>query len=133
MATIKSYTDISQSRKLAEFLPIESADMWYQHTGINIKDGSEKPIYFPMVIRDCESDEDIPAWSLASLFEQLPYEVCDNDGNSLYLEINKEDDVYQLAYIDNYGITVNIYTDTHEYFVDACVEMIEKLHELNLL
>ena len=27
MATIKSYTDIEQSRKLAEILPLESADM----------------------------------------------------------------------------------------------------------
>ena len=26
MATIKSYTDISQPKKLAEFLPLESAD-----------------------------------------------------------------------------------------------------------
>ena len=30
MATIKSYTDIEQSRKLAKILPIESADMRYQ-------------------------------------------------------------------------------------------------------
>ena len=29
MATIKSYTDISQSKKLAEILPLESADMTY--------------------------------------------------------------------------------------------------------
>ena len=30
MATIKSYTDINQSEKLAEILPIESADMYYE-------------------------------------------------------------------------------------------------------
>ena len=29
MTTIKSYTDISQSKKLVEILPIESADMYY--------------------------------------------------------------------------------------------------------
>lgn len=29
MATIKSYTDIEQSKKLAEILPTESADMCY--------------------------------------------------------------------------------------------------------
>ena len=29
MATIKSYTDIEQSRKLAEILPIESSDMYW--------------------------------------------------------------------------------------------------------
>ena len=27
MATIKSYTDLSQSKKLAEILPLESADI----------------------------------------------------------------------------------------------------------
>ena len=29
MATIKSYTDIEQSKKLAEMLPLESADMLF--------------------------------------------------------------------------------------------------------
>ena len=29
MAIIKSFTDLEQSRKLAEFLPLESADMMY--------------------------------------------------------------------------------------------------------
>jgi hypothetical protein len=28
---MKSYTDIEQSKKLAEFLPIESADMYYKY------------------------------------------------------------------------------------------------------
>lgn len=133
MATIKSYSDLQQSKKLAEILPLESADMWYQYTGISIKDGSKKPIYFPMVIRDCESDKDIPCWSLAVLLEQLPYELCDDDSNSAYLEINKEDDVYQLVYTDPYGDFQSIETDRYEHFVDACVSMIEKLNELNLL
>jgi len=31
---MKSYTDIEQSKKLAEFLPIESADMAYIATAI---------------------------------------------------------------------------------------------------
>ena len=29
MATIKSFTSLEQSRKLAEILPPESADMWW--------------------------------------------------------------------------------------------------------
>ena len=30
---IKSFTDVDQSKKLAEFLPLESADMsWYKET-----------------------------------------------------------------------------------------------------
>ena len=42
MTTIKSYTDLQQSKKLAEILPLESADMWHQHVGFSIKDGSER-------------------------------------------------------------------------------------------
>ena len=34
---MKSYTDIKQSRKLAEILPIESADMWWVE---------RKPVYY---------------------------------------------------------------------------------------
>ena len=120
MTTLKSYTDINQSKKLATILPIETADMWYQYTGISIKDGSKKPIYFPMVIRDCESDEDVPCWSLAALLSVLP-------------EIQGGKPV--IALDDNY-ITYphmnNLYTKA-ESPVDACVAMIEKLNEFNLL
>ena len=127
MATIKSYTDIEQSKKLAGFLPLESADMcWYLATKGNPKvmfnEGYNK-----------YGDFELPCWSLAALLEQIPYELCDDDGNSSYLQINKEDDVYQLVYEDPYGDFESIETDRHEFFVDACVAMIEKLHELKML
>ena len=35
MATIKSYSDLEQSLKLAEILPLESADMYYMETSYN--------------------------------------------------------------------------------------------------
>ena len=82
---MKSYTDLEQSKKLAEVLPLESADMWYQHTGISIKDGAEKQIYFPMVIRDSESDEDIPCWSMGRLWE-----ICQERG--IELEFSTSED-----------------------------------------
>ena len=126
MVTIKSYTDISQSKKLAEILPLESADMSWVSNGLG------KPFARTISIKG-DPEELCACWSLAALLEQLPYEVVDDDGNSVYLQMNKEDDVYQLAYIDTYGFTENIYTDMHEHFVDACVEMILKLNELNLL
>ena len=131
MAAIKSYTNIEQSRKLAEFLPIESADMWYQYTGFSIKDGSEKPRYFPMVIRDYESDEDIPCWSLAALLNILHSKAKDipslsggdyKDGNYISdwcLDYEYDNGNYQKTFADNP--------------VDACVAMIEKLHEQKLL
>ena len=114
---MKSYTDIVQSKKLAEILPLESADMWYQYTGISIKDGSEKPIYFPMVIRDCESDEDIPCWSLAALLGVLP--------NASIL-LKGFDKIYDLT-----NSSGEIAREDNP--VDACYEMIIKLKELNLL
>ncbi len=130
MATIKSYTDLEQSKVLAKILPLESADMWYQHTGISIKDGSEKPIYFPMVIRDCESDEDIPAWSLAALLGVLPQSI-EFKGDKYYLRFMKD---YVEYGNDEISITGRcLHTTGNDNLVDACYEMILKLHELNLL
>ena len=57
---MKSYADLVQCRMLAAgILPPESADTWYQHIGYSIVDGTEKPEYFLMVIRDWKSDDDI--------------------------------------------------------------------------
>lgn len=132
MATIKAYTDISQSKKLAEILPIESADMlWvYYYNGKDYCVPNIRPF------RDMHNNIPkgyTPAWSLAALLEQFPYELCDDDGNSSYFQINKEDDVYQLVYEDPYGDFENIETDRYEHFVDACYQMIMKLNEQNLL
>lgn len=134
MTTIKSYTTIEQSRKLAEILPLESADMHYK---VNRYNDEYKIFMIPYSelgsYKDNEYQYSVCAWSLAALLEQIPYEVCDDDGNSSYLQINKGDDEYQLEYTDPNGDFESIETDWYEHFVDACVAMIEKLHELNLL
>ena len=119
---MKSYTDIEQSKKLVEILPLESADMWYQHTGYSAKDGSMKPIYFPMVIRDCESDEDIPCWSLAALLGVLPLidfirPILIGTPKILYICMYNED----------------LKSHAYDNPVDACYEMILKLNELKML
>ena len=133
MTTIKSYTDIEQSKVLAKILPLESADMTYICIDIckGLKYMSEPR--FIKNIPDHADEYDIPCWSLAALLEQLPYEICDDDGNSSYLQINKEDDVYQLVYEDPYGDFESIETDRYEHFINACYEMILKLHELEIL
>lgn len=140
MATIKSYTDLEQSKKLAEILPLESADMYYwadMHYWLTWSGGvSEEKRNTPKVgtpNKDAIKTYWCPCWSLASLLEQLPYELCDDDGNSSYLQMNKEDDVYQLVYTDPHGDFESIETDRYEHFVDACYTLILKLHELNLL
>jgi len=77
MAIIKSYTDLSQSKKLAKILPLESADMFYNEE-------SEDETYpkdivdteYPMILREEHKhlleEYGIPCWSLASLLGFLP-------------------------------------------------------------
>ena len=111
---IKSYTDILQSRKLAEILPLESADMYYGY-------GKDKPEFFPIsdVDVECLSQS---CWSLAALLGVLTEnKICHYD--------NK----YYCQYISEGGEFPFYSTAEYDNPVDACVAMIEKLHELNLL
>jgi len=61
---IKSYTTVEQSRKLAEILPIESADMFY-----NLGESQ-----LPNVIYGGHDDFKcyLPCWSLAALLKLIP-------------------------------------------------------------
>ena len=113
MATIKSYSDLQQSKKLAEILPLESADMWYgNEDSYKIAVGKWK---------DTEHDEDdIPCWSLAALLSVLPLIVGLKP--VLDLEIN------YIQYPSDIDLSA-----TADSPVDACYEMILKLHELNFL
>lgn len=136
MATIKSYTDLEQSKKLAEILTLESADMKWFFWKEEI-DAHKTPTFgYSKTAAESYKDSEavyLPCWSLASLLEQLHYELFDDDGNSSYLQMNKEDDVYQLVYTDPHVDFESIETDRYEHFIDACYELILKLHELNLL
>ena len=124
MATIKSFTSVEQSRKLAEILPLESADMWWSKCTItDFGDGVLKVSY---AVEPCNisqfrnTKEDIPCWSLVALLAFLP--------NSAFLERGNVTELYR--------ITLPIELVPFDWFVepvDACVAMIEKLHELNLL
>ena len=71
MATIKAYTDLSQSKTLSKILPLESADMVY----ICI-DMGRKWVNVPRFIEgvpDHTDDYDIYAWSLAALLKVIPF------------------------------------------------------------
>ena len=121
MTTIRAYTTIEQSRKLAKFLPLESADMCY------IWD-YERQWYTPQLFgfipnQDNEGVEhtDIPCWSLASLLGVLP-KIINNE--TLFIETSAA--LWHIGYR-------NIYTARADNPVDACYEMILKLNELNLL
>ena len=121
MATIKSYTDVSQSKTLSNILPLESADMyWYLATKGNPKAmfNEEYNEY---------GDFELPCWSLAALLDVLPNELEDKH----FLTLEKEGKEYCCCYEDNNG---NSFRHTFaDNPIDTCVEMIIKLHKLNQL
>ena len=119
MATIRAYTTIEQSRKLAEILPLESADMNYW-CGTQIRIGGHKTM---------DEDLDIPCWSLAALLSVLPKNL--NMGRPS-LESNYKG-YYWIQYYDEFMKTNDYKTECYNNPVDACYEMIIKLSELKIL
>lgn len=135
MFSMKSYTDLEQSRKLIKILPFKSADMYIDTTitpyfiGFVREDAPR-----PVTINDLISNNGIyPCWSLAALFEALDDEITDEEGNDYTLTIVKENLQYQLYYRHAWDQTEDIETDYYDDMVDACYEMIIKLHEQNFL
>lgn len=126
---IKSFTDVNQSKKLAEILSSESADMVYiwHATSDNpaFRFDEDMP---PMVLKDVPINEIIadtlPCWSLASLLNvlSLPNLIQDKAGDELF---------WQCSVYDEDGNSLCETCDNNP--VDACYEMILKLNELKLL
>lgn len=145
MATIKGYTDIEQSNKLADILPLESADMVlpFRHTKNNeyipgyVVSRNYVEVYNEMMKLPGMGKEDIcqltqPAWSLAALLEQLKSEIILENKQILFLHINKYNDIdYDIRYTNSW--TGEVLITEKGNLVDACYEMIVKIHELNLL
>ena len=134
MATIKSFTSLKQSKKLAEILPIESADMWWLYVtaqGKHIAMMYEEPD--PHYIARMESygikDAAIRCWSLAALLDILNKSTYFANEAGI-VELSSIKATKWCVSILNCGKIENCYTDNP---VDACVAMIEHLHKLNLL
>lgn len=132
MATIKSYTNIEQSRKLAKILPIESADMYYW-CGEDLRIGGHRAM---------DIDYDIPCWSLNALLEVIPQSI------TKYIESERCQRTFHLNLFRSYyhccsycfGPSVSdndgnntLYCIGRDNWVDACYEMIIHLHELKML
>jgi hypothetical protein len=116
MATIKSFTDIEQSKKLAKILPPESADMKILSFGIDIK-RRVVPIDDIAVLN---REDEISCWSLAALLNVMKEpEIIRNSEGKWLIRVWYNKFPYSKGGYDN--------------SVDACVDMIERLHELNLL
>ena len=115
-----SVTGIEQSKKLAEILPIESADMVWVDYGyckrILPKDDVDATTY-PTIT---------PAWSLSALLMVLPKNIG-RYTKSLYWF----DEAWHCGYGDE--DFEGLYDVSADNPVDACVEMILELHKEGLL
>jgi hypothetical protein len=114
---MKVYTDLEQSKRLEEFLPLESADMYW--------DLISKDKYARVNnIGHCLGRYCIYAWSLAALFDILP-----DDTNI----IKDKSDTENEKYMCTVGVKDDIISTFGKNPVDVCYKMILKLNELKML
>ena len=111
---MKSYTDIEQSKKLAEILRLESADMFhFIHEVDTVGFGYKKNAAEHYSKTEFEY---IPCWSLAALLNVLPSATLDSS----------DDRHYRIHCMGRYS-------EWYGNAVDACYETIVKLNELKML
>ena len=118
MATIKSFTSLEQSRKLAEILPTESADMYYDRGGLPSL--IDKYVTHESIKND-KYKHLIPCWSLTALLSVLEHPRCFQGDKPIYWFCGcfGKDKLYHEAEADNP--------------VDACCKIIIELHRQKLL
>lgn len=115
---MKAFTDLEQSKKLAEILPIESADMFYYKDAVT-KEDNPRVMDYSQVPKN-KSMYYTPCWSFAALLGVLPYP-----------------EIWQYHSTNRWACS-SLIKDT-EYLwesenpVDSCVEVIIKLHKEGLL
>lgn len=139
-----AYTDLEQSKKLAEILTVESADMTWKQVDLITGDLAWEPLLgIDVAIKDnlfsYRNGYTIPCWSLAALLDVLI--AKDFNPETMFLRSTSDGrgtrltNVWRLSVetidtIDGDITLRDIYADN---LVDACYEMIIRLSELNLL
>lgn len=117
MATIKSYTDIEQSKKLAKILPLKSADMYYD----DIIDSVTGELFIPADGSTIKIGKglggSITAWSLAALLSIFECYEINKFGNNIQF----------------YAKGIALSTKENETILDIVVDTIILLHKQNLL
>ena len=123
---MKSFTDLEQSRKLAEILPLDTADMCYikgkAHLGFLYEEYKE--------CGDTVLQEYEPCWSLAALLSVIPKRI--KEDNIFRIDVGVKDSSIWYDEL-SYGVNSGLPDITAFNLIVACYEMIVKLHELNLL
>ena len=140
---MKAYTDLEQSKKLAEILPLESADMHYNNVsikGINYVDEHRAELMeYNRAIKVLSKYtinplfEVIPCWSLAALLGLMPFHIIENNNRFGFYQVkgfNKQGETYRFGYKtnnDSFLFETSWYNDV----IDAAFEMIVWLKENN--
>ena len=121
MATIKAFTNISQSKKLTKILPPESSDMYIANYIGKSGEVDGTNIHYYTKGESFGAPEIILCWSLSALLSVLHYP-----------SLHKTSTDWQC---DSYNKKVNFYqfSENANNPIDACYEMIIRLHESNLL
>ena len=139
---MKSYTDLEQSKKLAEILSLESADMYiYKNVFFGALScfNSTAQIGEYIKLTDKE-DKAYPCWSLAALLDIMPKKIYRKDkihNEMAYVPCyRREISPTSIYYTDGSNIMDYIsfkYGENNKFLLDACYDMILKLHELKML
>ena len=136
---MKAYTDIDQSKKLAEFLPLESADMYYYTVNGDIY---KTPNMIERIDDLDVDDKSIPCWSLAALLDVLQiYTIPTAFSTNISVpSLTKNKNGYSITYVGDYRIMESNNNDIESPIeivadnpVDVCYKLVLKLHELKML
>ena len=135
----KICTTIKQSQKLIELgIDINTADMRYMYRHWEIDEntigsqsdasiGFDSDFYYETSV---QSYHYIPAWSLTALLGVIPKRI--KHYNVLTIDISENE--FAIRYDEiAYRVNNDLPDITKDNPVDACVAMIEKLHELKML
>lgn len=151
---MKTHTDLEQSMKLSEILPIDSADMNHSRKS----NGHSYVDYAAVGNPNNMNYYSLPCWSLAALLDALPYTIklshdtIDANGNPAYknesykFSINRcglFGDKWNIQYYGKHQRQLGkrykelyidlFFSESHDNLIDACYEMMVKLHEQKVL
>ena len=137
----RAFTSLEQSKRLAKILPLESADMkWFVPADNEsefieevslINNKSEYNLFDK--VTDWNDTPYVPCWSLTALLDVIPQEIF--DGEYIINITEGCDDKWVLTYDHCEDMYHSYYglSSGADNLVDACYEMILKLHELKML
>lgn len=123
---IKGYTNVEQSKTLAEILPLESADMSYSI----IHNIGQEPYHCNVPMFAHAMNGDIPCWSLTALLDVLPDEITD-DGDvyrNMFFHLKGK---YIIQYPRLTTLWPALFSVEADNPIDACYKMTIKLKEQN--